>query len=83
MLRIMITTLLVMASLQVFGSEYIIKVSDEVTSETAIFKASSDNELISILNEINLNDDLKVHLIKKGNQAVYAVKKIGGEGGTD
>lgn len=83
MLKIMITTLLIMASLQVLGSDYIIKVRDEVTSETTIFKVSSDNELISILNEIDLNDNLKVHFIKMGNQAVYAVSKIGGEGGTD
>ena len=52
MLKIMITTLLIMASLQVLGSDYTIKIRDEVTSETAILKVSSDNELISILNEI-------------------------------
>lgn len=83
MLKIIITTLLVMTSFQIFGSDYIVKVSNEVTSETAILKASSENELRVILNEINMNDNFKIHFIKAGNQTVDGVKKGGGEGGTD
>ena len=81
MLKIIITTLLVTTSFSIFGSEYLVQVSDEVTNESLTLKVSSNNELDLLLNEINTRDNLKIHSIKSGMQLTDAVR--GGEGGTD
>lgn len=83
MLKIIITTLLITTSAQLFGSEYLVKVSNTKAGDSIVLTVSSDNELNLLLNEINSSDDLIINSIKSDIQFSDAIKRGGGEGGID
>jgi hypothetical protein len=67
------------------ASEYHVIISDNETGEVQVQKCANENELIQVTNFLgNLNTDAINYQIKKVKfSSINAVKKGGGEGGTD
>ena len=78
--------ILLSISANVFAHEYEVVISDQATGEVAVEKCANETELsdLKILVK-NLKDDSVSIAVKKLGKSfgVMAIKKGGGEGGTD
>lgn len=78
--------ILLSISSNVFAHEFEINIFDQVTEEVAVEKCANETELNTVTNYLNdLNDDSIKFTVKKINlpSSIMAVKRGGGEGGTD